>query len=314
MLEDSTGEEKWTTDATAEPQIDVMIGGAEKGGTTSLGFYVAQHPKIKSHISAETPLKSVEFDVFLDGRSEDPEAYRRAFLRRFEREPRGDELVMAKSVGILHRPHATRRLHRHNPNCRLIFSLRDPVERAYSAYWYQRWRGEEEAVTFERALEREKERRAAGVREPDRMYVAKSEYIRHLRRISDLFGRDQLYIVLLEELSENANVVVNQVYDFLGLKSFSLRADDRKNRAKQPRIQWLAHIIQKESPGKKLFRKVVPAQIRNRLFWWIREVNTVKASRPPMNRSTHQMLVDHFRPYNHGLEEFLGRELGDWSR
>jgi len=298
----------------AEPRIDAMIGGVEKGGTTSLGAYVEQHPRVLSHLSGGEKPESIEFTVFVDGRSEDPGQYRRAFDRVFPREPVGEEIVLAKSVGILHLPDAARRLHRHNPRCRLIFSLRNPVDRAYSSFWYQVWRGEEEAATFEEGLERERERRRSGIRDPHRMYVGKGEYVRHLQNISYLFGGDRLHVVLLEDLVEAPAETVNAVFEFLGLESRPVQKAGRKNKAKRPRWAWLSQWTRTRDPARTVYRTVVPRRVREPLHWWLRRINTVEGEYPPMSESTRMRLVEHFVPFNRELEEFLGRSLDGWNR
>lgn len=188
------------------------------------------------------------------------------------------------------------------------------MDRAYSSFWYQRWRGEEEAATFEEALRLEREREERGVWEPDRMYVRKGEYVRHLRRISELFGRDRVHVVLLEDLAVDPTETVHGVYDFLGLDRRPVAIDDRKNPSRDPRWPWLARLVQGDSRLKSLVQRVVPQEARQRLFWWLRELNSKEADHPPIKPSTREKLLENFRPFNRELEEFLGRELEAWRK
>lgn len=297
-----------------KPRVDVMIGGVEKGGTTSLAYAVSQHPRILSHLSDDFSGADVEFDVAIVSEVTSREQYRETFIKRFGRRPLEGETVLAKSVQILHVPGAAERLYRYNPACRLVFSLRDPVERAYSSYWYQRWRGEEDATTFEEALQRERLRADAGVSEPDRMYVGKGEYARHLERILDLFEPRQVHVVLLEDLKENAGATINEVYDYLGLERHAVGRVDRKNPGKVPRSQWLAGFLQEESAVKRMVRRLIPKQVRKRVLWGLRRLNKREGDRPPMKPSTRKTLIEHFRPHNKRLEQLLDRDLSDWNR
>jgi len=300
-------------DTVVRRRVEAMIGGVEKGGTTSLGAYVSQHPRIVSHITKGE--RHIEFSAFVDGRCEDPEEYGRTFDHLFPRKPAGSEMVLAKSVDILHQPEAAMRLHRHNPLCRMIFCLRNPVDRAYSSYWYQVWRGAEEAATFEKALEREWERRGKGIWDPHRMYVEKGEYVRHLRRICGVFGEELVHIVLLEDLSSEPGETVNGVFQFLGLETLSdaMIGARVKNAARMTRWPRFAQLVYRQGYVKAAVRQLVPKDVRHALIRGFRRFNATPSAPPVMKAETRQLLVEHFRPYNDQLEEFLGRSLGQWN-
>lgn len=65
-------------------------------------------------------------------------------------------LIGAKSVSMVISENAIKRLKTHNPACKIILVLRDPVKRAYSAYWYCRRMGWETAQTFDAAIDKKK--------------------------------------------------------------------------------------------------------------------------------------------------------------
>lgn len=258
-------------------------------------------------------VENIEFSAFVREVSSDSEEFRRIFLRTFGRDPEAGELVVAKSVGVLHLPHASEQLYRHNKDARIILSLRDPVERAYSSYWHQRKRGGEDAETFEEALRLERQREERDAWEPDRMYLGKGRYLEHLRRLVGIFGRDQIHVLILDELQRQPSETVNEVFEFLELGRCSIEVEIATNQAKMPRFPWLAQIVEQESVAKDVFRSVVPESVRRRLFWWIRRTNTVDREPPPMNEDTRARLEEYFRPYNQRLAEFLGRDLSAWS-
>lgn len=289
-----------------------MIAGAEKAGTTSLGAYIGCHPRVFCHLSGELKKDQLEFDVFVRGPVSEEE-FEDEFIRTFGRGPGSEELVVGKSVGLLHRPEASRRLYEHNPNCRLIVSLRDPVDRAYSSFWYQRYRGAESAETFEQAIEQERVRSERGVSDPERMYLGKGRYIEHLENLAQLFGASQLHVVTLDDIKRRPQHVVDGICEFLGLEQFQLDDVIVENRAKMPRWPWLAQAAQQESLVKEAFRAVVPKPLRRRMWRWLRRLNAVERTPPPMSEHIRTKLEKYFRPYNRRLEEFLGRDLSRWS-
>lgn len=127
-------------------RFDAMIARAERAGTTSLGLCLGIHSRILWHLGLDARSPRIGLDAFPSGASEEPDRLAREFRAAFPRDPRSGDFVLAKSVSLLHEPDASRRLRRHNPNCRLVISLRNPVDRAYSSYWYQRYRGAERAA------------------------------------------------------------------------------------------------------------------------------------------------------------------------
>ncbi len=297
-----------------ELRIDAMIGGVEKGGTTTLACYIGRHPNVLSPFD-DADQGAQEFSVFANADAADPDRMEGAYLSAFGRAAEAEETVVAKSVDIMHQREAAHALYRHNPDCRLIISLRNPVERAYSSFWYQRYRGAEDAQTFERALELEEKRAAAGDHDPHRMYVGKGEYIDHLLRLSNLFGRSRLHVLLLEDLAQDPEAAVNEIFEFLDLDRYPIETEDDliKNSARITRWPVLIQFLYRESFFKSAFRHVVPRRIREELLLRIRRISSPESPIPALKPKTRRALVDHFAPYNERLERFLGRRLDHWN-
>jgi len=101
-----------------------MIVGAQKAGTTALYEYLSKHPDIQPTKVKELHYFSCE-SLFKNG----VEFYRSLF-------PIGtsSKLTFDASPSYLHNTRAPGRILAHNPNIKIIVLLRDPVERAYSAW------------------------------------------------------------------------------------------------------------------------------------------------------------------------------------
>lgn len=294
--------------------VDAMIAGAEKAGTTSMGALVASHPQVLSHFGASrwTEGHRWELTPFGEDVPVKSEEFKERLVEFFGREPVEGEVAVGKFVRIMHEKKIAERLYQHNQACRIIVNLRNPVDRAYSSYWHQRWRGHEDAETFEEALQRECLRSERGEWAPHRMYIGKGVYIKHLRRLTELFGRDQVYVVLVKDLKDRPQEVLDRVFGFLGLDSHSIRSDERRNKSKRARSWLLARMLQKDGLIKQLVRGLLPKEIRRTILWGIRWLNTVPTSRPPMDENTRRTLLKHFEPYNKQLEKWLDRDLTHW--
>ncbi|MYF98551.1 sulfotransferase, partial [Candidatus Poribacteria bacterium] len=130
-------------------QIPFMIVGSQKSGTSSLLRYLAQHPEIYAH-------PQPEMTYFLHDH-EYEKGFKSAYNKYYSECPDNNRLI-AKNVMVMCSPERIQRIYEHNPEMHLVVLLREPVARAYSAYWWARRRGWENIKSFEEALEAEDKR------------------------------------------------------------------------------------------------------------------------------------------------------------
>ena len=105
--------------------VSFMIVGAQKGGTTSLHYYLNQIPGITGSEPKETDFFSYK-GFYKKGY--------RFYHSTFFKNSTPENLLFDASVEYMYLPYVAKRLHRYNPNLKLIVCLRDPIERALSAY------------------------------------------------------------------------------------------------------------------------------------------------------------------------------------
>lgn len=252
---------------------DFLIIGTEKGGTTFLYWTLCQHPYVEP--AAEKELH------FFDTRKwfrRDVGWYRSQFPAPAWRD--GQKVLTGEaSPYYLFHPSSPRRASVTLPDVKLIALLRNPVDRAYSAYNHKVAAGQE-PLSFEEALA-EEERRTAGELEKmltDERYYSRSFriyayrsrgiYVDQLQRWHKHFAPDQLLVLRSEDLFTDPEGTVGIVHEFLDLP---------KGDTNIP------------SPTKK----------RN------------KRTFQPMAPATRQRLEQFFEPHNQRLYEYLGVEF-DW--
>jgi hypothetical protein len=167
-----------------EARLDFVIAGAEKAGTTFLVEALRSSPDVAM------PAREVRF-------------FRDPFYP--ERERLEDELagLDGRLVGIKHpsylgRPEVPERIAHHYPDVRLLFVLRDPVERAVSAYLhYLRW-GQVPFLPPDEGLRRVLDDATASPKYTD--VVEFGRYHTYLRRYLDHFDRSQLLVLEYEQV------------------------------------------------------------------------------------------------------------------
>lgn len=197
----------------------LVIVGAQKAGTTTLFDILAQHPQI-------IPPKRKEISFF--NREERYEQGMGAYWREF---PPATTLgrrriTLDASPMYLYHPQAAERIARHLPQAWCMVVLRDPVERAFSAWnMYHGFKDDPrhghlyDPRSFEQAVEDEL---SGKVDIPARRYLDRSKYLPQLARYLQHVGRERLIIEQFERLKSDAAALVNEVLGRLGLDPMPL--------------------------------------------------------------------------------------------
>jgi hypothetical protein len=223
-----------------------LIVGAQRSGTTTLFKALTQHPGVLP----PTLRKGVHyFDIAYD---HDLDWYRRHFPTRVA-VARATRLVGAPAaVGesspyYLWHPAAPARIAAALPDVRVIAVLRDPVERAYSAWSHERARGYE-SEEFARALALEAERLAGqaeklldeSTRNPrsfahqHQAYLSRGVYVDQLGRMAEAVGRDQVLVLDSVDLWSRPDEHWPQVLEFLGLPDAPVALEKHNARTRSP--------------------------------------------------------------------------------
>ena len=193
-------------------KVNFVIGGTQKGGTSALDAFLRQHPEI----CLPNDLKEVHFfdreEVFRAGKP-DYEKYHAHF--RPERQHR--TIGEASPIYMYWNP-APSRIQAYNPQMKWILILRNPVDRAYSAWNMERNRGADK-LSFEEAVSREPERcrEAFPLQHRVYSYLDRGFYSKQLERLFELFGRENCLVLLNENLQSNHDETLRTVFNFLGV-------------------------------------------------------------------------------------------------
>lgn len=174
-----------------------LIVGAMKSGTTSLHRYLGQHPDV--FVS-----KKKELHFFAAYRDRDLSWYEEQFADGSDFLARGESSTSFTKLPAW--PDATERLAALIPNAKLIYLMRDPVDRTFSHYCHVVRKGDE-ALPFSRAL----------VEVP--RYLNVSRYAMQIRGLERHFPPEQIELVSHERLEREPKIVVEEVLQFLGLRT-----------------------------------------------------------------------------------------------
>jgi len=241
-----------------------IIGGAPRSGTTWLYQLLARHPKI---YMARPVKPEPKFFLVDDLYERGLEYYSHWFAGAMP-----GQLAGEKSTNYLESAVAARRIRTHLPSVKLIFILRDPVERAYSNYLWTKMNGlETEEFSVALALEAKRERSLSPAHRYARpfSYFRRGLYAELLQPYLELFPRNQLLVLRFEDINDHREALVAALSDFLGIES-------------RPEDAMAAGVVNASEKGDD---DSMPAETRCRL--------TAAYAEP--NRRLAQVLGDGFR-------------------
>jgi hypothetical protein len=293
-------------------RIDFFVIGPPKCGTTTIHDILRQHPDIFLPASKD---KSFLVDTI-------PNYVTEKELPAYYTKYRGEALIGCSEASLIGFPSALRRVQQYNPGARLIAILRNPVERAYSAYWFARRNLIEDCADFESALASEPERERGDYRALANLrYCAQGQYAEQLETVFELFPRERVFIGLFEELRSNPTEFVRELVAWLGANPAKLDVEMMRvhsNAAGMPRSRLVQHLFVRPPAWlRNAYHAVLPARAKATL--WTRVIEPILASNgapfryPPMAAETRAELAAYFTPYNARLAAMLGRDLHAWQ-
>ena len=274
-----------------------IIFGVARGGTTSLYNYLTSHPNIAPSMTKEVMFFDAKFHRgFQWYQAHFPPQLQQFYQKRL--------ITGEASPSYFHHPLVPSRIKASLPQVKLIVLLRNPVDRAYSHYYYAVKAGRE-PLPFEIAIKLQMAERACFKQEQvlaaedkyyqriyhPHAYLSKGIYVEHLKRWFECFSQPpnhqaqpneppkQILVLQSETLYQEPAKVLQQTLEFLEIPQWSLTSYKNYNQAGE-------HFS----------------------FSTARQSNSVKYE--PMASSTRQELIEYFKPYNEQLYEFLGTDFG----
>ena len=204
---------------------DFAVIGAPRAGTTSLYRYLQEHPGVymsphkepSFFACGEAAAALLETDLPLA----DPAVLARSVLtwsdyRALFSAAAPDQRTGEASPTYLYTEHAPAVLAHHTPDARVVVSLRQPVERAFSHLSVARGGAPVTAADLRTAL-------AGEVDHPPSILVDKDDYLRpgqygrHLSRWLDTFGADRVHVIRYEALDTDPLATLGALFAFIGV-------------------------------------------------------------------------------------------------
>lgn len=279
-------------DASGAGLPNLVVIGAMKCGTTSLHYYLDQHPEI-----AMSRVKEINF--FLEGRGHWDKG-----VDWYESHFDGSAKVRGES-STSYTKHPQRsgvpaRMRSVLPRAKLIYILRDPIERTVSHYLHAYHRSREKRSLAE-----------ALASLSENPYVDPSRYHMQLERYLEHYPISQILILTTEDLREAPQLTLGRAVEFLGLAPLRFEALSKANvserRGKNNPLSRLSETYR----AKRIARSFPQPAVELVKFVNARLSN--KVQRPALDPDTRAALTDYLRDDVARLRSVTGNAFEKWS-
>lgn len=268
-----------------EKDLDFLMVGCSRCGTTWVDKALREHPEIYLPPKKQSYFFNTHYDKGIKW-------YLSQFIGITENHKAIGEIATYYS-----QPDLVPLLAKHFPNAKLMMSVRNPVERAYS--YYQSRASKFDWTSIEQAIE-----------DQPNDILERGKYIDQIETILEYFPMEQFKLVFFDDLKNTPEQFLASILGFLDVntdfkssqigKMVQVTVDPRLRRTlKKIGLQPLMNYVSKKPVGDKI-----------RLFLKSSNIRRYK----PIDESDKQLLLDIYRPFNQKLQEFSGRDLAHWNK
>jgi hypothetical protein len=297
------------TVAAVERPLDFAVIGASKCGTTSLFYYLREHPAIYLPAGKGLPFFTSD-EAFGRGW--------RAVLDEYYVDAPPGALRGTVTPKYMEDPRVPGRIHDLMPAIRLVAILRNPIDRAFSQYRQQVRRGKEsrpfaDAIREERDPARLSVARSSPhtVRAEER-YLATGEYGRILTPFYERFGAASMKVVYTERLETAAEATLQDVLGFLGRPgefrpaALSKRYHEGGSRERFPGLlSWVRRL----QPLRALWHVLPSRRRREARAWFFTQLNVVAERPERLPDDLRRDLTSFFAPDVEQLQRWTGEAM-----
>jgi hypothetical protein len=275
--------------AGALPNLIVI--GAQKCGTSVLHYYLSLHPEVSMS-------KPKELNFFIEERNwpRGVDWYKRHFDAnahvRGEASP--NYTAFPQHQGVPERMHSV------VPDAKLIYFIRDPLERI-AAHWVHNY-----------AKRREKGTLAETLVHPNTSYVTRSLYAMQLERFLKYYSSDQILVMQQSELRYDRMASLRRVFEFVGVDpDFNHPRFEQERHQTSGKTRATRLAVRLEKLGRSRRGRWLPSN-----FWLVLDDRlplrrTIK--RPDVRAALPDETLAALRADAERLRELTGRDFANWK-
>ena len=289
-----------------------LIVGTSKAGTSSLYRYLKLHPEI--FFSEIKEPKYFVYNKFVNP----VKTFKKYLCTSWNdysslfKERKNEKITGEASVAYLYyyKVAIPRILEKLGSNIKITIILRNPTDRAFSAYMHL-LRDNRENLSFEEALIKEKKRKNEDKYIPLFFYKSVGLYYNQVKAYLDNFSNVKIY--LFEDLINNKEKLLKDLFDYLEVDTNFIPLDINTiyNKTGIARYKSLKGIIDNPPKIIRNLAKIIPENIREKIAIYVSNKNLKK---PEMKEETRKYLNDYYKKDILKLQNLINRDLSAWLK
>lgn len=194
----------------------LIIAGTTKAATTSLYYYLADHPEV-----CAATLKETRF--FLDTSYPLPAKYRYEDgvekYKNYFNHCHGQRVRLEATPDYLYSPGTPHRIRHTLSKVKLVFILRDPIDRLISWYRFAKQRNLiDTELSFEEYVYYQLEHQDDFADVQALRTLEQGRYSKYLARYQEVFSEDEICVLRFESLKEDVGGTVKRICRFAGIE------------------------------------------------------------------------------------------------
>ncbi|MEM9938481.1 MAG: sulfotransferase domain-containing protein [Pseudomonadota bacterium] len=273
-----------------------IIAGAPKSGSSSLWNYMRQHPDVYFPENKELFFFDFNFDKGL------------SWYENWFADHQSQKAVGEATVWYMRWDEVPERMAQTLPDVKLIFLLRNPVDRAYSNWCHDMRDGR---YPFDQSFEAFLE---TSTRD-DRKILSSGYYDEHIERFLRYYSLNQMFICTTRELRTDASSVCRNLFAFL-----EIDPEQAVTSLEQDNVSWWFHrgALLRAANTFTAPVKYLGLKPPVRTLWsssrHFRQLFWNKTKRPPkISSKARDYLADHYAPHVTRLEALSKRSFPEWK-
>lgn len=279
---------------------DFVIVGPQKCATTWMYEGLAEHPEVYVPDTDSVHYFDMEYH-------RGTEWYR----QHFPADPDGYEVIGEETPSYIRSEATPERIADLNPDAKLLFSLRNPVDRAFSHYWHEKSKGKI-SFEFEELFENY---------DLYENWIRPGMYVDHIERFEEHFDSDQLKLLYFDDLVADDESFIESVYDFVGADPTFRPSilDERVNDARRSfginavdKLYYRAVNFVYRNFGESLKRPIRPLHEFVQSGGLSNPFQSESEYEKGMNPETRRRLEEIYLPKTKDLDERVDRTFDHW--
>jgi len=292
-------------------KVDFFIVGAPKSGTTALAHYLSQHPNVCFSNPKEPHFFADDFEKFKSVKN--LYEYHDLFIDT-------GKLWGEGSVWYYYSDTAIENIMNYNPQAKIIFMMRNPLEMVVSMHNQALFTLDETIENFEEAWRKIPERKQGksipfSCRNKKILFYDEiGKYDFYLKKIYQYVNKDKVKVILFDEFKKNNLGIYKEILNFLELPYDGKKNFEKVNEAHMYKNKYLKYLIKYGSYFGKEVKKRLGIKRNFKVFETLNEINKKRIDKKKdLSDEMKQLLWENYKGTIENLEIMLNKDLSFWK-